>query len=69
MRRIDPLLRPVKKHHKRWLRNVQNSIDMKCAFDYVDITPKRIDILVDMGLIEFIDGKYQLTELGKSHIE
>jgi hypothetical protein len=42
---------------------------MKCAFDYVDITPKRVDTLVDMGLIQFINGKYQLTEKGKDNLK
>lgn len=26
---------------------------MRVPFDYVDITPKRVDILFDMGLIEY----------------
>lgn len=56
----------IKKHHRHWLdainaTNQGNSI----SFDYVGITPKRLEILDDMGLIKFSGGRYTLTEKGQ----
>jgi hypothetical protein len=59
--------RKITNQHRLWLLNVQNSIDLKVSFDYVDITPRRIDILFDMDLVEygkFPQGTYVLSEKG-----
>lgn len=47
---------------------------MEIPFDYVDITPKRVDVLFDMDLIEYNKGFgdwgiYRLSDLGKQELK
>lgn len=54
----------LKKHHKEWLEAIRASYTgAPISFDYLGITPQRLQILEKMGLIEF-SGKYKLTEEG-----
>lgn len=65
-------MKRVTNTHRLWLWNVQTAIDKHVPFDYVNITPKRVDILYDLELIEYVKqgrGPYQLSETGKAEIE
>ena len=56
----------VRAHHKRWLKAVENSVYFSTSLSDLGVTPKRIDILLDMGLIEMSrDGVYELSEKGR----
>lgn len=69
-RKVDPLLRTVTKEHRKWLSAVHASTykGKIMPLDYFGITSKRIEILDDMGLIEFKNGLYVLTERGLKEI-
>lgn len=57
----------IRKYHKQWLSAVKASYEGKpMSFDYLGITPKRLEVLEALGLIEYSGGKYILTAAGEN---
>lgn len=60
----------IRKYHREWLSAVEASYTGgSMSFDYLGITPKRLESLEKLGLIEFKDGKYGLTDKGKNNLK
>jgi hypothetical protein len=61
----------IYKYHRMWLNRFQFSLDLEKPLDYFDIDNKKLDILINLNLIERNKNfgsewaMYILTDLGK----
>ena len=71
MRRSDPMLRKITKTHKQWLNGVYSSTygGKVMSLEEFGVTYNRLSILRDMGLVEFKNSLYVLSERGKKALK
>lgn len=64
----DARFAPVRTYHKRWIKAVDTAIFIDCPFIDLGLKPRMIDILFDMGLIEYGGKCYVISEKGKKYL-
>ncbi len=72
----DPLYAKIRKNHIEWLHSIDASVYYGLPLADVDITDKRLNILIEMGLVEALNNNecfkgamYRLTEKGENALK